>query len=454
MHINKGKTIAQCIHARTAYAMNPDKTENGELISSYECTPQTVESEFLLSKRQYHTLTGRKQEHDVIAYQVRQAFKPGEVTPEEANRIGYEFAMRFTKGNHAFIVCTHTDHEHLHNHIIWDSTVLDCTRKFRNFWGSTKAVRKLSDLICAEHHLSVIAEPKRHGMRYDEWLGDKRQSSHRDILRSVIDEALSCKPKDFESFIKLIEESGYSIKHGKHITFVKDGQRNIRMDSLGEGYSEYDIRAVISGKQIHQPKKKYTEKLKPNLIAQIESKLGTKGAGYDRWVKRYSLKQMSQAVLFLHQHGFTSIDEMKQYTSDKKKRYDELLSKIKSNEKRMAEIAELRMNIINYSKTREVYRGYKESRYSQKYLAEHESDILLHKSAKEAFNKLGLEKLPTVKSLQAEYAALLNEKKAAYSEYNSMKKELREMMIYQSNIEYILSDGEVKEQRKHEQERE
>lgn len=115
MHINKGKTIAQCIHARTAYAMNPDKTENGELISSYECTPQTVESEFLLSKRQYHTLTGRKQEHDVIAYQVRQSFKPGEVTPEEANRIGYEFAMRFTKGNHAFIVCTHTDHEHLHN---------------------------------------------------------------------------------------------------------------------------------------------------------------------------------------------------------------------------------------------------------------------------------------------------------------------------------------------------
>ena len=171
MHVNKGKTIAQCLTERTDYAKNPDKTEDGEYISAYACDAKTADSEFLLSKRQYRQRTGREQASDVIAYQIRQSFKPGEVTPEEANQIGYEFAKRFTKGDHAFIVCTHTDKKHIHNHIIWNSTTLDCTRKFRNFWGSTEAVRKLSDLVCMEHRLSVIENPQPHGKSYNKWLG-------------------------------------------------------------------------------------------------------------------------------------------------------------------------------------------------------------------------------------------------------------------------------------------
>ena len=147
MHVNKGKTIAQCLTDRTDYAMNPDKTENGELISSYACDPHTADAEFLFSKRQYRLLTGREQRNDVIAYQVRQSFKPGEVTAEEANRIGYEFAQRFLKGKHAFIVTTHTDKAHIHNHIIWNSTTLDSKHKFRDFLGSGKAVARLSDQI-------------------------------------------------------------------------------------------------------------------------------------------------------------------------------------------------------------------------------------------------------------------------------------------------------------------
>ena len=132
MHLNKGKTLAQCLADRTEYGMNPDKTEGGALISAFACEPETAVSEFALSKREYRELTGRVQESDVIAYQVRQSFKPGEVTPEEANRIGYEFAKRFLKGRHAFLVCTHTDKKHIHNHIYWNSTALDCTRKFKN----------------------------------------------------------------------------------------------------------------------------------------------------------------------------------------------------------------------------------------------------------------------------------------------------------------------------------
>ena len=140
MHVSHGKTIADCLTDRIDYSKNPDKTQGGELISAYECDPKTADAEFLYSKRQYQTVTGREQRHDVIAYQVRQSFKPGEITPEEANRVGYEFAERFLKGRHAFFVATHTDKKHIHNHIIWNSTTLDCKHKFRDFLGSGRVV--------------------------------------------------------------------------------------------------------------------------------------------------------------------------------------------------------------------------------------------------------------------------------------------------------------------------
>jgi len=166
MHINKGKTVAQCITDRTDYAINPDKTNNGELVSCYACDYRTIDAEFALSKRQYRHLTGKDEKNDVIAYQVRQSFKPGEVSPEEAKQIGYDFASRFLKGKHAFVVCTHIDKAHIHNHIIWNSITLDCARKFRNFYGSARAVARLSDLICTEHQLSVIQNPQRGGTSY------------------------------------------------------------------------------------------------------------------------------------------------------------------------------------------------------------------------------------------------------------------------------------------------
>lgn len=194
MHQNKGKTIRQCLSYRLDYGKNPDKTQEGQLISAYACDPETADAEFALSKREYFQLTGRRQDSDVIAYQVRQSFRPGEITPEEANRIGYEFAERFLKGNHAFIVCTHTDKQHIHNHIYWNSTSLDCTRKFRNFWGSTMAVRKLSDLICVQHRLSVIENPKPHGISYNRWQGDIKKLSNRDRLCLDMDAALANNP--------------------------------------------------------------------------------------------------------------------------------------------------------------------------------------------------------------------------------------------------------------------
>lgn len=459
MHQNAGKTLAQCLSDRTDYAKNPEKTDDGRLVSSYECDAKTADAEFLFSKRQYRQLTGRVQESDVIAYQIRQSFKPGEVTPEEANQLGYEFAKRFTKGNHAFIVCTHIDKKHIHNHIIWNSTMLDCTRKFRNFWGSTEAVRKLSDTICMEHRLSVIENPKPHGKCYNKWLGDNTKPCNRDLLRAAIDAALSKKPKSFEAFLKLLEGSGYIIKRGKNLSFAHEGQKqSIRLRSLGDGYSEEELRAVIIGAKTHTPfkKKRYpTAAPKPRLITQIEASLNSgKGVYYDNKVKVTRLKEMAQTLLYLEQKDYPDFAVLASMVDEAKDKFYTLSEKIKAAEKRMAEIAVLKTHIINYSKTREVYAGYRKAGYSKKYLAEHESDIILHKAAKKAFDELGLKKLPTVKTLQTEYAALLAEKKSAYAGYNAAQTEMRSMFIHKANAEYLLGLDRQEEDRQKGRQRE
>lgn len=448
MHIGKGKTISQCLTERIDYAKNPYKTENGTYISAFACDPHTADAEFLLSRRQYLSITGRTRNYDetkrkdVIAYQIWQSFKPGEVTPEEANKIGYEFASRFLKGKHAFIVCTHIDRNHLHNHIIWDATTLDCKNKFRDFLRSGKAVRRLSDLICAEHHLSVIQNPpRRSSVSYDTWLGEEKKLSHREILRNAIDEILAKNPQSFEEFLRMLEEYGYRIKFGKHLTICRDGQKNIRMKSIGEGYSEDEIRAVIEGKRTHTPKKKRNpaKNQKTSLLIDIQAKLDAgKGQGYANWAANFNLKQMAKTVLYLQEHDFTDMESFEAAADEAVRRHRELNDKIKSAEKRMAEINILKQQIINYSKTKSVFDGYKASKYSGRYYAEHESDIVIHRAAKKAFNELDLKKLPTVKSLQTEYAGLLTEKKTMYADLQDAREEMRELMIHRENLRQIL----------------
>ena len=230
LHINKGKTVGQCLADRTDYSQNAAKTNNGEFISSYECDAKTADEEFLLAKRQYLHITGRQQKHDVIAYQIRQSFKPGEITPEEANEVGRELAMRFLKGNHAFIVATHIDRKHIHNHIIFNSTSLDCSRKFNNFFLSGLAVQRLSDMICLEHGLSVIT-PKPYKERVKRTVYPKKRSQ-RDELCAAIDQALRQKPKDFDELIQLLNEMGYEFKDGKQKAFRGKDQKRLNFYHL------------------------------------------------------------------------------------------------------------------------------------------------------------------------------------------------------------------------------
>lgn len=192
-----------------------------------ECDPKTVQAEFMLSKRQYDDITGRTQEINVIAYQIRQSFKPGEIDPELANKISYELSMSFAKGNHAFIVATHIDKAHIHNHIIFNSTSLDCTKKFRDFKRSGKVLAQISDRLCLENGLSIIENPKRSKGHYGKWLDDNKPLSHSDKLRQTIDEALAQKPKTFDEFLQLVQSAGYEIKSGKHYAFKGAEQKNL-----------------------------------------------------------------------------------------------------------------------------------------------------------------------------------------------------------------------------------
>lgn len=458
MHQNKGKSTAKCLADRIDYALNPDKTNDGEYISSYECDPKTVQGEFLLSKRIYADITGREQVNDVIAYQIRQSFKPGEITPELANKIGYELALKFTKGNHAFIVATHIDKSHIHNHIIYNSTSLDCTKKFRDFLGSGKAVGRISDRICLENGLSIIENPKRGKNHYGEWLGDKKSVTHSQNLRNIIDEILSKKPTDFDTFLLQMEQAGYSTKQGKYLAFKnKDQKKFIRLRSLGNGYSEEEIKAVIDGKKPFVNKEKATENIQTsvNLLVDIQAKLQAgKGAGYERWAKIFNLKQMAQTINFLTENNLLAYEDLEKKAQDSTDNFNQISTEIKAIEKRMTEIGNLKTHIIKYSKTRDIYTAYRKAGYSKKFYEEHTSDLLLHKAAKDAFNELEGKKIPTVKALQNEYSELLSEKKKAYTKYHSIKKEMKNILTAKANVDRLLGENILeKEKEKHKKQR-
>ena len=441
LHKNKGKSVAACLKSRTDYVQNPDKTEQGELVSSYECSPLTVDEEFMLSKRQYELVTGRRQKSDVIAYQIRQSFKPGEITAEEANKVGYELAMRFTKGKYAFIVATHIDRHHIHNHVIFNSTALDGSRKFRDFFFSALAVQRLSDLICLEHQLSVI-EKKPYRERQKRIVYPPKESN-RDRLCGIIDTILAEKPGDYEAFLQKLEQQGYEVKRGKHTAVKGKGQKRfIRFRTLGTGYGEDEIKAVLEGKAKHQPYQKKQAKEQPfQLLVDIQGKIAEgKSVGYKRWATKFNLKEMSKTLLFLQEQKISSAEELRERATAATERYHAMGDSIKAAETRLAEIAVLKTHIINYAKTRPAYDAYRKSGYSKKFLEAHREEITLHKAAKAAFDEAGLQKLPKVKELDAEFAELLTKKKAAYPDYRKARDEMQELVRAQKNVERFFAE--------------
>lgn len=337
LHLNKGKTLAACLKERIGYARNGDKTEDEKHVSYYNCSPDTVMQEFMLSKGQYERTHARNYQSDVIAYQIRQSFKPGEITPEEANQVGYETAMSFTKGAHAFIVATHVDKAHIHSHIIFNSTSIDGSRKFRDFKRSGLALQRVSDLICLQHGLSVI------------------------------------RPR---------------------ISLLVDIQKK-----MSEG----------------------------------------KGAGYERWAKKFNLKQMAETLIFLREKGIESYEELVSITDKKTEDYHELAASIRKYEARIDEIGALRKNIRDFARTRKVYEAYRESRFDNGFYESHREELTIYDAARKALDAAGIHKFPKISDLNREFDDLVRAKRAAYAQYREVKEDMKELQLARRNVEEFLS---------------
>ena len=440
---------------RFDYGLNPEKLG---AVSSYLCEPETAHAEFMLVKSQYQAETGRTAEQGALCYQIRQAFPQGEVTAAEANRIGYETAMRWTKGKYQFFVCTHIDKGHIHNHIYFNSTAADRSRKFRNFIGSTFALRRLSDRVCLEHSLSVVERPKLHSkgkyQHYGQWLGGERPLSYKEQIRRAIDTALAERPADLADFLRRVEAAGVQVVHGRGraISFRAPGQKRaarLRASTLGDGYGMEDVQAVIDGKA---PTRKPTQQERPrpiprrvDLIIDIQERMRQgKGPGYERWAKVYNLKQMAAALQFLLEHGLTDYDVLTAQTTAAVDRFHALAGELQSTEAQLSKTADLMAAVVDYAKTRPVFDGYKAAKYSKKYLAQHEAELATYRAAKASMGDiLGGAKLPKMDALKKSRRELAEKKKALYTEYREAQRQMRELVAVKGNVDHLLglTDG-------------
>ena len=444
IHINKGKTARQCIGERLDYIMNPKKTDGGILVSTYACSPETAADEFMLFRQEYQQNTGRTQENEVIGYHVRQAFKPEEITPEEANEIGKELASRMTDNQFAYVVATHIDKHHIHNHIIICSTDLDAQHKYRDVKQSAKDLAQINDSLCMEHDLSVIQNPQDKTVTYNKWQGNQRKFTHRDELRMIIDAALRMQPDGFDALMQLLEEAGCRIKRGAQISIKPpEGKRYIRLDTLGSEYDETSLRRTLAHDHVHIPKipRDDFNGSQVKRLIDIEAKLHAgKGKGYQVWAERNNIDAKAQMVIFLKEHQIDSLEELNEQIQELTNQQKELKVSIREKQNRMKEINRQRQAIRDYSRTKEVYTQYRESGWSVKFYQEHRQEIEDHRNAQAVYSSLD-GKIPTLKELTAEYDRLKEQKESDQAVLNELKPKLSDLKHIRYNYDVLERDS-------------
>ena len=444
IHINKGKTARQCIGDRLDYIMNPKKTDGGILVSAYACSSETAADEFMLFRQEYQQNTGRTQENEVIGYHVRQAFKPEEITPEEANEIGKELASRMTDDQFAYVVATHIDKHHIHNHIIICSTDLEGQHKYRDVKQSAKDLAQISDSLCREHSLSVIQNPRDKTVTYDKWQGNQRRFTHRDELRMIIDAALRMQPDGFDALMQLLEDAGCRIKRGAQISIKPpEGERFIRLDTLGPEYDEASLHRTLAHDHVHIPKiprDDFTESQIKRLV-DIEAKLRAgKGKGYQVWAERNNIDAKAQMVIFLKEHHIGSLEELNEQIQELTDQRNSLKASIREKQNRMKEINRQRQTIRDYSRTKEVYTQYRESGWSVKFYQEQRQEIEDHRNAQAVYSSHD-GKMPTLKELTAEYDGLKERKENDQAVLNELKPKLTDLTYIRYNYEILERDA-------------
>jgi hypothetical protein len=441
----------QTLIERIGYAENPNKTEDYEYVKSYGCDYAAAANEFALAKTLYEQHTGRvRGGDDIIAFHLRQSFKPGEIEPAEALEIGYKLCEKFTHGKHQFVVAVHTDREHIHCHAVFSAVNLSCDGKFRNVRGSMKIVRQISDYLCAEHGLSIVENPQPSRGSYADWQDKKEPATNKDKLRELIDKSIPG-GMVFEQFIAAMNAAGCEVKHGKYLAFKLPGaERFIRVKSLGDDYTEQALRERCIGKRrMVSPPQVASDK--PHLLIDIQQKIREgKGAGYEHFAKLFNLKEAAKTLIYLQGNGIDSYEDLKRQASKSSADFRKLTQEIRDIDAKQKDIAELQKQIGVYTKTRGVFEAYRKSGWNRDYFENNRIDITLHRAAKKYFDAQNLDgRLPPIASLKQEWATLDSEKKCLYRDYYRARDSHKELQTALLNTEQILSisrGGQIREQ--------
>jgi hypothetical protein len=444
MAVTKIKAIRGTLSKAIAYILNPEKTDEKLLVSSYGCASETAAREFEWTRK----IAEQKGMNPVriIARHVIQSFEIGEVTPELAHEIGKQFADEILGGKYEYVLTTHIDKDHVHNHLIFNAVDFVNYHAYKSYKRIYYDMREVSDRLCKENGLSVIPPSQNKGMGYKEYTEAKRGTSWKQKLKQTIDR-LVITAKDYDDFLRLMQEAGYEIKTGKYISFRAEGQeRFTRSKTIGENYTEERIKERIAGRSPRRNRRQTVPK-DISLIGDIQERIRLiDSKGYEHKAKLTILKEAARTLNYLTENNLLQYADLEKKVEDVHSSYDRTGKELKGVEARLREVQPLIKNISNYQRLKPVYDAFQKTKDKPGFKAKHEAELVIFEAARSTLLAMqGDEKLPSLKTLQAEQQRLLEEQQRLYDERATLKKEARIIDTMKANVDIFLKPSVVQE---------
>ena len=443
MAVTKIKPVKSTLKKALDYIQNPDKTDGKMLVSSFGCSPETADIEFAF------TIAQALDRGNNLAHHLIQSFEPGEVDYQKAHEIGKQLADAVTKGQYEYVLTTHIDKGHVHNHIIFCAVNFVDYHKYNSNKRSYYGIRNMSDRLCRENGLSVVVPQKGgKGKSYAEYLAEKTGTSWKGKLKIAVD-GLIPQVSSFEELLSRLQAAGYEIKPGKYVSCRAPGQeRFTRLKTLGADYTEEAIRERIEGRRTRTAKAPKAER-GVSLLIDIENSIkAAQSRGYEQWAKIHNLKQAAKTLNFLTEHQISQYEDLTAKIEEVQIESEKAGDALKGMEKRLADMAVLIKNVSTFQKTKPAYDTYRKARNKDRYRAAHEGTVILHEAAAKALKAAGISKLPNLAALQAEYEKLQEQKEALRADYGKLKKQVREYDVIKQNIDSILRQPREPEREK------
>lgn len=438
MAVTKIKAIRGTLSKAIAYILNPEKTDEKLLVSSYGCASETAAREFEWTRK----IAEQKGMNPVriIARHVIQSFEIGEVTPELAHEIGKQFADEILGGKYEYVLTTHIDKDHVHNHLIFNAVDFVDYHAYKSYKRIYYDMREVSDRLCKENGLSVIPPSQNKGMSYKEYTEAKRGTSWKQKLKQTIDR-LVITAKDYDDFLRLMQEAGYEIKPGKYISFRAEGQeRFTRSKTIGENYTEERIKERIAGRTPRKSQRQTTPK-GISLIGDIQERIRLiDSKGYEHKAKLTILKEAARTLNYLTENNLLQYADLEKKVEDVHISYDRTGKELKAVEARLREVQPLIKNISNYQRLKPVYDAFQKAKDKPSFKTKHEAELVIFEATRSTLLAMqGDEKLPSLKTLQAEQQRLLEEQQRLYDERAKLKKEEKKIGTIKSNVDTFLA---------------